>query len=547
LITTGSIVLSGLPSGNWTLNPGAITGNSSTTTINGLTSGVYNFTVTNAVGCTSAATANVVINLLPTAPTITSTQTNVLCYGAANGAIDITVAGGTVPYTYSWTGSGVVSSSEDQTGLTAGLYSVIVTDANSCPSVSLSVTLTEPSKLSGKITSQTNVTIFGGNDGNITLTGTGGTSPYQYKLGSGAYQSSGTFGALTAGSYSLSILDVNLCPFDTVVTITQPATLITGSITAKTNITCFGTSTGSVTVAGSGGVAPYEYTIDAGSYQSSGTFNNLIAGTHIVTVIDASHSSHDVTVLITQPSSAVEASNVSQTNVLCMGSSTGSVTVAGSGGISPYKYSIGNNLFQDSGTFGDLSAGSYSITVQDANLCPVAIPVTITQPEKLAITFTKQESSCPIVKDGSIALTITGGVQPYSVIWSDGNTTLNRSNIVSGTYSVVVTDQNGCAASIDIVLGFTGSEKCIEVQEIITPNNDGYYDTWKIKNIDRFPNAEVEVFTRWGKRVFVSKNISANEWDGTYKGKLLPTDSYHYILYLHDGSEPITGTVTIIR
>ena len=72
-------------------------------------------------------------------------------------------------------------------------------------------------------------------------------------------------------------------------------------------------------------------------------------------------------------------------------------------------------------------------------------------------------------------------------------------------------------------------------------------DTWQIKNIDLFPNAEISVFTRWGKLVFNTKNIAGNPWDGRYKGDLLPTDSYHYVLHLNDGSEPRSGVISIIR
>jgi len=111
----------------------------------------------------------------------------------------------------------------------------------------------------------------------------------------------------------------------------------------------------------------------------------------------------------------------------------------------------------------------------------------------------------------------------------------------------VVTDINGCAVSIDVVVGVVGTERCLEVQGIITPNNDGFNDTWKIKNIDLFPDAEVFVFNRWGQLVFNTKNISENQWDGTLNGKLLPTDSYHYTLHLNDGSEPRSGVVSIIR
>ena len=96
-------------------------------------------------------------------------------------------------------------------------------------------------------------------------------------------------------------------------------------------------------------------------------------------------------------------------------------------------------------------------------------------------------------------------------------------------------------------LVLTGTDQCLEIPDIITPNDDGYNDTWKIKNIDLFPNAEVFVFNRWGKLVFNTKNISANPWDGTFKGRILPTDSYHYILHLNDGSKPRSGVISIIR
>ncbi|HOW39025.1 MAG TPA: gliding motility-associated C-terminal domain-containing protein, partial [Bacteroidales bacterium] len=169
------------------------------------------------------------------------------------------------------------------------------------------------------------------------------------------------------------------------------------------------------------------------------------------------------------------------------------------------------------------------------------------QPEVLALDHTTTPASCPDTPDGSITLTISGGTQPYNAIWSDGSTGTSRTDIPDGTYSVVVTDANGCAASLSIVVDNTASADCIIVQEIITPNNDGFNDTWKIRNIDLFPNAEVLVYNRWGRLVFKTKNIPANEWDGTEDGKLLPVDSYHYILHLGDGSKQRSGVVSIIR
>jgi gliding motility-associated-like protein len=585
--------------------------------------GVYYIKGTDGSGCYDIKSVTVAVNV---APTVTSTQTDVLCFGAFSGAIDITAAGGIGPYTYSWTGAGVSVIAEDQTGLAAGSYSVIVTDAVLC-SVTGNITITEPaSALTGNITSQTNVLITGGNDGAVTVAGAGGTAPYLFKLGSGVYQVSGTFGTLSAGSYIVTVQDASLCTIDVPVTITQPSALLSGSIKSQTDVLCFGGNTGSVTVEGSGGTTPYEYKIAGGSYQSSGTFGTLTAGIYTVVVRDAALTTFDVVVTIAQPAVALGGFITSQTNVLCFGTSSGTVSVDGTGGISPYHYKLGTSSYQVSGTFGTLAAGVYAVTVQDANLCTfdvsvtisqpalaftgsvlahtnascfgssngsvtiaamggtapyefslnggayqssgvfnglaaatytitvrdansctINVPATVTEPAVLSITSEKEDSSCPGATDGSIVLTIAGGTSPYSANWEDGIPTADRSNIAAGTYSVVVTDSKGCTASLDVIISIVGSGNCLEIQQIITPNDDGFNDTWKIKNIDLFPNAEVFVFSRWGKLVFNTKNISANEWDGTFKGKILPTDSYHYMLHLNDGSEPLSGVISIIR
>ncbi len=706
IVSTGSVILSGLPAGNWIINPGSVAGNTVSTTLSGLASGTYVFTVTNASGCTSPNSGTLVINAQPvppaqailniiqptcslatgtvtvTSPTgpyeynidggvfqasvifsgvatgshiilvrsitdntcvsassaaiinaqpaspsvtisnpaavcststvdltdaaitagstsgltytywsdpagtipyttpatatsgtyyikgtnvsgcsdikpvvvtvtssvnISSLTTNIFCSGTSTGSINITVTGGTTPYSFAWTGNGVNTGLEDQSGLSAGIYSVVVTDALSCVSLPLSVTITEPSPLAGNVTSQTNVSVSGGSDGSVTIAGAGGTSPYQYRLGAGPLQPGGVFSNLTAGNYTFTVQDFNLCSFIIQVVITQPSAALTGSITAQTNVVCFGASTGSVAVTGSDGTTPYEYSIDSGPYQSSGIFSSIPAGNHLVTIRDALHVTFDVPFTITQPSSAPGGSIINQVNILCSGGSQGSVVVSGSGGTPPYLYKLESGNYQVSGSFSDLYAGSYTITVQDASLCTSDISVTITEPGTLTLDYTSEDASCQDIADGTVDLNIDGGTQPITVLWPDGNTTVSRQDLLTGTYRVIITDANGCTASQDVIVGLSEISSCLSVQEIITPNNDGFYDTWKIKNIEMFPNAEVHVFNRWGERVFRTRNIPENEWDGKFNGKLLPTDSYHYVLYLNNGSDPITGIVTIIR
>lgn len=250
---------------------------------------------------------------------------------------------------------------------------------------------------------------------------------------------------------------------------------------------------------------------------------------------------------VLQPGEALYGTVASQTDVSCLGGANGSVTVTAAGGVAPYMFSINGATQQTSGTFENLATGSYLVDIYDVNGCVASVEVLITELPVLAIEYDITPATCPDSNDGSVSLTVSGGAQPYAVIWSDGNTSLTRDGLLPGTYSVIATDANGCATSVTITVDNSGIAACLEVQEIITPNNDGFNDTWKIKNIDMFPNAEVLVYNRWGELVFRTKNIPDNEWDGTSKGKQLPTDSYHYILRLNDGSKPKSGVISIIR
>jgi gliding motility-associated-like protein len=155
--------------------------------------------------------------------------------------------------------------------------------------------------------------------------------------------------------------------------------------------------------------------------------------------------------------------------------------------------------------------------------------------------------NCPGELTGEIDLTVTGGALPYTFVWSDGGSGEDRMGLAAGDYTVDVTDANLCTDQVTITVDILGVN-CVVVPEIITPGVvDGKNDELIISNIDIYPNAEIKIFTRWGKLIYTAKNLSSNRWDGSFKGKALPVDSYHYILNLGDGTKPITGTITIIR
>ncbi len=513
--------------------------------ISGLSAGDYSVTVTDINGCTANDSYQVKepdVNI-----TITEVITNVSCNGSNDGAIEITVTGGIEPYTYAWStsdGSGLVPGVKDQSGLSGGSYDVLVTD-NAGNTANGSYLVTEPVAITYTETI-TDISCFGENSGAIEITGSDGNPPFKYSLNGGAYQSSGSFTNLAAGNYIITIRDNSGCTTDADLSVSQPATALTGDITSQTDVSCDGSTNGSVSVEGSGGVSPYEYSMNGGAYQSSGSYTDLAAGNYTVTVRDANTCTFDVAVTINVGSSDLDISITDQNDVLCYGDETGSVSVTGTGGVSPYEYSIDGTDFQSSGIFTGLTAKLYTITVKDANLCSSSIDVSISEPSPIVTNPKVVHASCPGTNDGSIELNTEGGTTPYSFRWSNSETTEDLENISNGTYSVEITDGNSCIYNTTIEVRAVG-DNCLEIPNAFIPNGDGYNDTWKIRNIDYFPNASVEIFTRWGQMVYSSKDGYNNPWDGRFKGKDMPMDAYYYVIDLKNGKKPLTGTVTIMR
>jgi hypothetical protein len=159
--------------------------------------------------------------------------TNISCFGDISGACNLTVTGGTSPYTYLWSNGAVT---EDINNISAGNYSITITDSHGC-TVVVNTVVTQPAvALNGSITSQSDVTVYGGNDGSVTISGSGGTTPYEYSLDGGNFQASGTFSSLTAGTYTITIRDAAMCTYDVMATITQPWIPLTANIITQINV-----------------------------------------------------------------------------------------------------------------------------------------------------------------------------------------------------------------------------------------------------------------------------------------------------------------------
>ena len=402
--------------------------------------GNYSVTVTDDNGCT-ASIANIQITQPAAVLTVTETNVDVLCFGQSTGSIDLTVAGGTTPYTYSWSSS---ATTQDLTNIPAGNYSVTVTDDNGCTASIANIQITQPAAVLTVTETNVDVLCFGQSTGSIDLTVAGGTTPYTYSWSSGATTQDLT--NIPAGNYSVTVTDDNGCTASIAnIQITQPAAVLTVTET-NVDVLCFGQSTGSIDLTVAGGTTPYTYSWSSGA--TTQDLTNIPAGNYSVTVTDDNGCTASIAnIQITQPAAVL---TVTETNVdvLCFGQSTGSIDLTVAGGTTPYTYSWSSGATTQDLT--NIPAGNYSVTVTDDNGCTASIAnIQITQPAAvLTVTETNVDVLCFGQSTGSIDLTVAGGTTPYTYSWSSGATTQDLTNIPAGNYSVTVTDDNGCTASI---------------------------------------------------------------------------------------------------
>jgi len=424
-----------IPAANGTLSYNWAPGNPAgdgTATATGLPPGVWTCTVTNACGSTNTATFTIT---QPDAITATTSQTNVLCNGGATGNAGVTPTGGTGGYTYLWSNGGTGSS---VTGLSAGSYTVTVRDANNC-SITKNITITQPDALTAT-TTQTDVLCTGSATGSATILPAGGAGNYTY-VWSPSGGSGSTASGLAAGAYTVTVRDANNCSITKNITIGQPANALSAT-TSQNNISCNGSATGSASVFANGGTGNYTY-VWSPSGGTGATASNLPAGDYNVVVTDANNCSVTKYFTITQPIALT--ATIAQTNVLCYGNATGSATVTPSGGAGGYTYS-----WLPSGSTGAiascLAAGTYFVTIRDANNCSIAQLVTITQPAAPLTATTSQTNSICYGDTGSATVTPGGGTGNYTYAWlPSGGNSATATGLTAGDYNVTITDGNGCS------------------------------------------------------------------------------------------------------
>lgn len=414
---------------------------SSNISLSNLAAGVYSVTLNDAEGCAVTQTYTLVnqTNGLAISNTSTSNET---C-GNGNGSINITLSGGAQPYAYNWSTG---ATTEDVVSLSAGTYSVTVTDANGC-SVTQAYTLANNAGSLTQTYGNAMDELCGNGQGSIDITISGGNSPYTYSWSNGA--TSQDLIGLSAGTYSCVITDQSGCKISTPsYTVANQSGGFSLFNTDADNEVC-SNGAGSITLFLTGGNAPYTYTWSTGANTSS--IANLSAGNYSCTVTDASGCAinTDNIVIVNDPGT-LALTNVTSTAETCS-NNAGALSISFTGGTSPYtiQWSTGATT----ATIVNLGAGSYTCQITDAQGCVTGTSASVSNNAGTLVinNLVATNETCGD-QSGAVTLLTGGGTAPLTYSWSNGAGTQNISNLHAGTFSVTVTDANGCTANNSVTV-----------------------------------------------------------------------------------------------
>ncbi|MEY4893239.1 MAG: hypothetical protein RL751_49, partial [Bacteroidota bacterium] len=388
--------------------------------LSNLQAGTYEMIVTDANNCKDSIETAVTQPAQPLS--VTHTQQDVLCYGDATGAIDITVAGGTPTYAYSWS---IGSISADLTGLPIGTYNVQITDANGCL-ITYGATIQQPVaplSMSGLVTP---IACFGDSVGAVNIAVSGGTTPYTYNWNNGAFTSQ-NINTLPAGSYSVLVTDDHLCTITQTFVVTQPQGPIALS---ETHVDAGCDGPGSIDLTTTGGTAPYSFV------WSNLTFNEDVipaaAGAYTVQVEDGNGCADSLSVTVLNLAIPIFTS-ISGQDILCLDDSTGTIDFTVTGGVAPFTYSWSNGATTED--ISGLPAGTYIVTVTDANSCIEVDSLTLTEPlTSMVLSETHTNANCLDSVAGSINASVVGGTPGYTYSWNNGAITQDLTGIQNGLY-----------------------------------------------------------------------------------------------------------------
>jgi len=367
-----------------------------------LGAGSYSAEITDANGCVINASFDID---QPEALSLDAPITDVTESGAEDGSITANVSGGTMPYTYTWSNG---ESTAEINGLSGGSYMLVVEDANGCQ-ISANYDVSEPNALAATIVAS-DAECFDSATGTASVNVTSGAAPYTYDWSNG--MSGSMIENVPAGEYTVSVTDANGTVIELMDVVNEPARIITSA--QSTPIDCIGDTNGSATIAAVGGTPPFTYQWDDNT--TGETQTGLASGQYRVTATDSNgcQAIHDVLVDGPDPFTY----QLTLMDVSCFGESDGVIIANPQGGTPGYEV-IWDNGVEGPDNSG-LPAGSYNLSLVDANGCTDARSFVINEPEELLITSTSSTEATGSDSDGTIDITVEGGTMPYMYEWSNG-------------------------------------------------------------------------------------------------------------------------------
>ena len=462
--------------------------------------------------------------------------TDVSSSGGSDGQIELELSGGVEPYAFEWS-NGV--STQNNPAVSAGLYELLVRDANNC-TAEASVYIDEPSEPLSFTYIKTDVSCYGASDGQIFAYPKGGQEPYSFSWSAGTSES--YLNGISAGTYLLTLTDANAIEYVDTILIEQPEPISFHHSTKSPS--CNNFSDGNIELEVSGGTKPYSFRWYDSDFALAGMnkqLSHVKAGYYTVRVEDSLGCKSNYAVEVNQPEALKLSTEEDQ--VQCAGGSSGSIHTTVMGGTQPYNYDWSNGETGPDAL--NLRAGEHRLTVSDANGCLIHLDAYISEADPIEINMYPEDVSCVDQTDGIINTSVKGGNGGYSYEWSTGDTEDAVSDLSSGEYRLSVTDILGCKNSESAVVG-KNNVACLFIPTVFTPNADGINDRWVIENIEVYPNCLMQIFNKWGNLIYESKGYT-DSWDGTYNGSELPNGTYYYVLNFSDNLEARKGTVTIVK
>lgn len=399
--------------------------------IQNVTAGTYIITVTDIAQCTSSNT--VVINNPQMIVGSTTIQQNVSCFGGNNGIATVSATGGTGPYEFNWSnGSSGVGTTNTQSNLIAGSYSITITDIFDC-SATTNLIITQPQDLNLNAV-KLDCSCFNANDGSISLNVMGSLGNLSYIWSNNA--TSAAITNLSPGTYSVTVTDAGTtCTKNASFVINNPTEI--NIITSVQQPICHNQQNGNILTQVSGGCNGYSYIWTNGSTNSSIT--NIGPGSYTVTITDCKGCTKTATATVNNPI-PIALNIIQSTNASCLGATNGSITISASQGLLPYQYLWSNGATTTQ--ISNVASGNYFITVSDANNCSTIDTFTVGTNASFTINLISSKNILCYGDSTGIA-SVTN--QPnYTYLWSTGQTTATVNTLPAGVHSVVATDNNGC-------------------------------------------------------------------------------------------------------